>query len=527
MIRPSDIKCLKKNINLRIKKKDIMKKSFYLIAGIAMAFLALFSSCRKVNPINPSGIHEVTLNASTEDASKTYLSGYDVLWSSGDKINVNGSEFNLVSGAGTKNAVFHGTASGSSFLAGYKAKSNNGTTVTFEIPADQSGYTATMDGKLPMVGYAASENDKLKFKNVVNIIKIALTGASTDVVTKIELSSTANLTGEFTATSSCVPTSIATGGKVITVNLNSGITLSGTAQYVYVMIPKLAAESSINVKFTGTKSSEPAKFNCTIDKVPGSTVNKIYTANITANLDPVPYFTVNSSGKKVEFSPGNLYYNGSTDTYSFESPQTYFTPKVEKGEMDPNHVCHFYYHHKAARARAATMDWTDSWDKQTNKYNFTNETATTPNPNFTVAGETGVWRSLSYDEFFYIINNNSKCGTATVNGQKGLLLCPDTYPSSGWVYPTGGLSGTFSFNVSDATWVLMESKGCVFMPLAGARVEGSQVTFLNNNGTWLCLNFSDYDIENNRTRAVIVRGDVWYTNNNAGHARSMRLVQDY
>ena len=79
------------------------------------------------------------------------------------------------------------------------------------------------------------------------------------------------------------------------------------------------------------------------------------------------------------------------------------------------------------------------------------------------------WRTLTADEWIYVLtsrtNASSLCGEATIGGQKGLVLLPDTF--------------TVSIAQAVADWAKMESKGAVFLPYQGYR-DGADV--LKNEG---------------------------------------------
>ena len=92
---------------------------------------------------------------------------------------------------------------------------------------------------------------------------------------------------------------------------------------------------------------------------------------------------------------------------------------------------------------------------------------------------TGKWRTLTYDEWIYLLNSRSQTashrGYAKAklwNGVKGVILFPDDYPgtvgnSDGiQVYPANPFPTT---PIPQSEWTDLESKGVVFLPAAGQR----------------------------------------------------------
>lgn len=175
-------------------------------------------------------------------------------------------------------------------------------------------------------------------------------------------------------------------------------------------------------------------------------------------------FTINANGDKVNFAPGNLYWNGSS--FEFEANQWDF-PSL----WAPNHVGHFFYLKEASYACAEEFggDWTESGVCSWGDEFFTNATEITPNPGFTVNGQKGVWRTLSDEEWTYLVNERkvqgrrgygNTCVCATVNDVNGLIIFCDDYSGE-----TSNLKAI--------------PEGCVFLPDAGWR-EGSAIKFASS-----------------------------------------------
>ena len=180
--------------------------------------------------------------------------------------------------------------------------------------------------------------------------------------------------------------------------------------------------------------------------------NDTVTENTTlyAKWTPVT-FTV-EGGRTVKFSPGLMYWDG--NSFEFESSQTEFSSK-----WNANHVNHFFWSASPSVAVAGT--YSDSGASVSDIF-FTNADETTAKSDFTVNGETGVWRTLSWSEWDYLINTRKinggttsgygkTCKWGTYSGVNGLIIAHDNY------------TGDFS-NAAAAV-----EDGCVFLPAAGYR----------------------------------------------------------
>ena len=153
-----------------------------------------------------------------------------------------------------------------------------------------------------------------------------------------------------------------------------------------------------------------------------------------------------SADKQVYFSQGNLYYDGSA--FKFEDSQTGFA-----SEWNPDYVSHFFWSKTASVAYAELYS-----DSGTDEYDvfFTNATDETANPDFTVNGVTGQYRTLSDDEWKYLFDNNSY-KWVTINGVGGYAIAPDNV-----TLPEEKMSYTET-ELNDAK--------LVFLPAAGLRID--------------------------------------------------------
>lgn len=224
--------------------------------------------------------------------------------------------------------------------------------------------------------------------------------------------------------------------------------------------------------------------------------NTFYTTGNDAEavkIEPAKFAI--ASNKYVYFSKGNMYYDG--DSFEFEAEQYNCATS-----WSSEHVNHFFWSDKQNVAVAESYD--DSGITETTCF-FTNErsgSVVVPNSEFTVGGETGVWRVLTRPETDYLINNRSgkSFAKANVNGRKGLLLFPDGYNGTtegngiatvnteGADFPADGMT-------TDA-FKLLERKGVVFLPCAGNRNDGgSTIKYSDIACTYWTNDFKEFYYE--------------------------------
>ena len=233
-----------------------------------------------------------------------------------------------------------------------------------------------------------------------------------------------------------------------------------------------------------------------------------------------------SADKQVTFSKGNLQYTQSTDTWSFADNQYDYLGEANiaiDADVLADKVDLFGWSTSANSFGVSTStsdsDYSGSFvDWGTNKIG--NDAPNT-------------WRTLSYDEWKYLLKNrpnaNSLKGVAQVNGVNGLILLPDN-----WTCPAGVTfkSGFHSSNGVDyyaayqtftaAEWSKLESAGAVFLPATGGRY-GSDVSDVQNYGFyWSATMYNSY-----YAFCFYFNSDELYMNHYTRYGgQSVRLVKD-
>ena len=245
-----------------------------------------------------------------------------------------------------------------------------------------------------------------------------------------------------------------------------------------------------------------------------------------------------SADKQVTFSKGNLQYTQSTNTWSFASAQYEMigTDNVTGGSVSSGE-------YGDSKEGTALADKVDLFGWSTSATNFGVSTSTDYNDysgsfvdwgtNQIGADAPNTWRTLTYDEWYYVVfnrpNASSLKGVAQVNGVNGLILLPDnwtcpagvTFKSgfhSDWSVEAYGQYQTFSAD----QWSKLESAGAVFLPAAGYR-DGSNVYYVQYFGYYWSANEDD----SSRARCLLCNSNgeyMLYSGRYNGH--SVRLVKD-
>ena len=241
------------------------------------------------------------------------------------------------------------------------------------------------------------------------------------------------------------------------------------------------------------------------------TGNATYTAYFEAQSQ-VPTgaidgkFTINSSGAKVYFSNGNLQYIGSSSTPWKFADHQWEVIGLSQGNTSQTTTRDLF--------GWGTSGWSGSgatyyhpWDTDNGngslygppgQYDLTGTYANADwgvyNPISNGGGQAGQWRTLTKDEWVWVLGPNSNpnpgtnCRTsstvngtanarfakAKVNNLQGVILFPDSYTHpSGVAQPVGinetGNTGWDGNNYSTTDFGLMQDNGAVFLPAAGNR----------------------------------------------------------
>ncbi|MBR1808018.1 MAG: Ig-like domain-containing protein [Paludibacteraceae bacterium] len=171
-------------------------------------------------------------------------------------------------------------------------------------------------------------------------------------------------------------------------------------------------------------------------------------------------FQVNSAGKKVRFSQGNLQYQASTDTWRFAEYQCDVIG-------DDN-----------SKISSSYSGWIDLFGYGTGN-NPTNASENDDDYSEFVDWGTAIktdntasiWRTLTGDEWVYIYETRTNAanlrGRAMVNNVYGYIFLPDTWSLPGGMSFTADAKNWTTNTYSVTDWSKMEQNGAVFLPAAG------------------------------------------------------------
>ena len=216
------------------------------------------------------------------------------------------------------------------------------------------------------------------------------------------------------------------------------------------------------------------------------TVAKVDSISMIAPAEPEAVegvFSISTS-KQVTFSPGNLQYHPANNEWRFAESQ-----------LD-------YIGNANGNISSTYNGWIDLFGWSTSTTNFGVSTSTDYNDysgsfvdwgtNQIGSDAPNTWRTLTYDEWNYLLNNrnnaSSLCGVAQVNGVNGLIFLPDN-----WTCPAGvTFKSGFHSNYGDLyyaayqtftadQWSKLEKSGAIFLPAAGYRL-GTNVNLVQNYG---------------------------------------------
>ena len=244
-----------------------------------------------------------------------------------------------------------------------------------------------------------------------------------------------------------------------------------------------------------------------------------------------------SADKQVTFSPGNLQYTQSTNTWSFAENQWDYigTDNVTGGSVSSDEGGLYKY----GTALADKVDLF-CWSTATTNFGVSTSTSSSDYSGSFVDWGTNkigsdapnTWRTLTEVEWDHVVlyrpNASSLKGVAQVNGVNGLILLPDSWSCPADVTFKSGFHSEWDVEYyaayqtfTAAEWSKLESAGAVFLPAASYRY-GSSVRYRQYGGYWSATEFTS-----GGANYLCIYSDVALVDGyNRDLGRSVRLVKD-
>lgn len=461
------------------------------------------------------------------------------------------------------------------------------TWVTGSLQPQSAGTTAKLFGNLSGVAFAAGDNVTLQFPKSGAISYTGQTGTLADIAENFDWA-TADVTiasvdnhgisvsgsVDFVSQQAIIKFTLQDKGNsnaaispsALTVNDGTSdivsltdipaatYTTNGGAGILYVALP---AVSSKTITLTATVGSDT--YTLTTAAAKSFTAGKFY--RVTAQMAKDGLFTIsNDNGtttRQVHFSKGNLQatYDGSDWTWAFATNQWDYIGNAE-GNTKVTASAPFVANYTGTSTTVDLFGWVGASSTWTGVAQYgINSSTTTSNTNGYGIGTnenlksdwgttmgTG-WFTLTKNEWNYLFTGRTTGGTigstsqarytmatirTDVRGVNGIILFPDGVNFASKEFTKlGTVNGTSNFvtKCTAAQWTALETKGCVFLPIAGCR-SGSSVL---NVGLWGCY-WSSSPITSDVKKAYYVRFNSDYLNpqysyvtRNYGH--SVRLVR--
>ena len=242
--------------------------------------------------------------------------------------------------------------------------------------------------------------------------------------------------------------------------------------------------------------------------------NKVKSVKVAPKGALTGKFSVSSS-KQVQFSKGNLQYDGSAWSFHTNQYDCVFTSISTATDYPMDIFCWgnidnpAYDGSTGIGTNGVDLSGSSDWGSNT----ITN-------------GCTG-WRTLTLAEWEYLFANHSY-GYATVAGQTGVIILPDVFTdpmrnNGSAAFAASTASWTANVYAAGDDWTAMEKAGALFLPAAGGR-DGSYIGSVGIKGSY----WSSTAYTTHGRFIVFQAGSAPETTNYSihGYGKSVRLVKD-
>ena len=256
------------------------------------------------------------------------------------------------------------------------------------------------------------------------------------------------------------------------------------------------AQNTATADFTATcvEASQPSGGNGNMPATYGDFVQKPFSVSAT---------------KQVYFSPGNLWYQATTNTYKFAEKQSDIVGESGNDSVAADYdgwIDQFPWGSSGFKEiHPYTRNYSETRDGKTiyETMHIPGMTGEYENFDWGVynaisngGNQAGLWRTLTSEEWNYLFNSRSggpsKRAPARVNGIAGMVLLPDTWNNdstpSGLEFNLTPPNSASSYQIwatneyNALQWSQMEAQGAVFLPAAGSQYSvGSWEHCSHNN----------------------------------------------
>ena len=532
-----------------------------------MALFVMAASCKKDKEQNSEGsgvCFSATVENHTSDG-KTSLNGNQVLWESGDAIQVRSSTSSnpvtfTADNAGTT-AKFHAASVDDNFIkpssiytAYYGPIAIAGNTLT--LPASQTYVENSFgSGENPMAAVSAAGETKLPFKNICGFLELKLYASTACLVSSITLKQTgAKLwgTGEVSI-SGGIPSLGALSGGSDELTLNCGNIPLSTKESQPTTFHFVVPAGTLGGSFTVTMTTKDGAVWSKTAQGQAAIARNDMKSLTTLKADPaqpIPtgalsgLFSV-SATKQVYFSKGNLWYDKSQPYWGFEANQYDFRTYPAKGSCINGS-------YSTSSGTPAYTYGLFGWGNAPTNGDIKTSTGDESSYSWTEWGtkidNEGTWCTLTNSEWVYLMENrtgpkigntkNCRCAQVIVNDVPGILVFPDQF-----TWPEVHVSTIPKiFNTCSALWdesnvvkyssddfSYLEDEGVVFLPANGYRSKTS-VSDVGTFGTYWSSTYYDKDRAHGCDFGVNPKTNAPYFTPGEDHKRSkgysVRLVAE-
>lgn len=503
--------------------------------GIMLAGSAFFCACQK----GPTGMELMAEGYAT--TGKAEVSGESAYWVDGETVRINGVDMTITVPAAGTSAYVSDVEHADVYRALYPNTLNpsamlDADQVTVAIPR---AYTYRVSNghqaiDLPMAAYTTS-GTRLLFKHLTAAVVVEVKndfGIDIQVDSIVVSSNSYQLSGsrDITLSSSIeVPacTTATAADRRVAVRFNGGTTLtvaSGETKKVQVPVLPVGDGNKFTVTVATHNVGDAAmQYTFSRTQTTGGALSRAYVGYAPAKFGGV--FSV-AANKQVRFSPGNLQYYCSTSSPQWRFAQHHYDVAAfaaaayaeNSGQwIDMFGFANSGYSRRSPYLTSATAPPVSAISETSYDWGWYNAIANGGNV-------TGRWRTLSADEWTYLIVNRNACvGLALVNSKRGMIIIPDNWaqPDNVTTFVSGVSGGYQTNNYDAAAWAKMEVAGAVFLPFNGYRDGTIQKEYTTTGQYWTDK------LESSKAKKLLINssGEALYDAQPA-YGMSVRLVRD-